>query len=85
MRALFQCPEFLLVHYYLFKVTPVCVTSSRYNCTENFAVFKVCHLSSIHVVDDVGLLEKLLVLHEVALPVEPPIVLGGWLVQGVLR
>ena len=55
-------------------------------------------LSSIHVVDDVGLLEKLLVLDEVALPVEPPVelvvllppgVAGGGcelvLIQGVLR
>lgn len=40
---------------------------------------------SIHVVHDVGLLEKLLVLHEVSLPVEPPIVLGGGLIEGVLR
>ena len=43
-------------------------------------------LSSIHVVDDVGLLEKLLVLDEVPLPVEPPVeLLLGGLVQGMLR
>ena len=40
-------------------------------------------LSSIHVVDDVSLLEKLLVLDEVALPVEPPVELVVLLPPGV--
>ena len=54
--------------------------------TDTFAVFKICRPSSIHVVDDVGLLEKLLVLDEVPLPVEPPVeLLLGGLVQGMLR